>query len=165
MKESLLHAHMQTAYNYAQCSNGIRLKVGAIIVKENRIISIGFNGTLPNDNNELEERIYVNSGDILGENQLFYDENGQVYTLKTKDTVIHAERNALDKITQSNESSVGATMFITHSPCKSCALSIANVGISAVYYSEEYRDNNGLDLLINRGISIKQIKLSAATVI
>ena len=127
---------MRTAFNYAECSNGIRLKVGAIIVKENRIISIGYNGTLPGENNDLEDRIYINSDDILGENQLFYDENGQVYALKTKDTVIHAERNALDKITQSTESSAGATMFVTHSPCSACAVSIANVGIKAVYYSK-----------------------------
>ena len=133
---------MKTAHAFAECSTARRLNVGAIVVKDNRIISIGYNG-MPSgwDNNcEIE---------IENEHLKKYPNPHQhhVIELKSKPEVLHAETNAIAKLARSSESGEGATMFITHSPCLDCAKLIYQSGITSVYYENEYRDTAGVDFL------------------
>ena len=133
---------MKTAHAFAECSTARRLNVGAIVVKDNRIISIGYNG-MPSgwDNNcEIE---------IENEHLKKYPNPHQhhVIELKSKPEVLHAETNAIAKLARSPESGEGATMFITHSPCLDCAKLIYQAGIKEVYYEQEYRDTAGVDFL------------------
>lgn len=137
-QEDLNKAHMDVAYIYAGLSSCVRRKVGCIVVKNDTIIAIGYNGTPPGADNCCEETL------VDG-------------TLVTKDNVIHAEQNALDKITKSTLSSVGATMYITTAPCIECAKRIAGSGIIAVYYDEIYRSVRGLDHLEDRGVDVHKI--------
>ena len=138
MKPKYQTAHMRAAHIYGELSHARRLKVGALIVKDDRIISIGYNG-MPSgwDNNcELEQ------------------EDG---TLKTKPEVLHAETNAIAKLARSSESGLGSTLFVTHSPCLDCAKIIYQSGIKHVYYATDYRDDSGLTFLRNSGVQVDRL--------
>ena len=113
----------------AKLSSAIKLQVGCVIVKDNRILSVGYNGTPSGWDNECEHIIKWPNGDIK--------------FLTTKPEVIHAERNALDKVAKSTESTDGASLFVTHTPCIECAKSIYNTGIKEVYYINEYNATKG----------------------
>lgn len=144
MKYRMIQAHMKTAEVYSQLSYAVRLKVGAIVVKDNRVISIGYNGTPSGWENQCE--VVVKRY-----------ENGKE-ELKTKPEVIHAEANAIAKLARSNESGEGADMFITHAPCLECAKIIYSSGIKKVFYKELYRSTEGLDFLFSCGIETEQVK-------
>jgi dCMP deaminase len=139
MKEKFKHAYMQTAKTFAELSHAKRLKVGCIIVKDDRIISIGYNGMPAGWSNVCED--IAEKGD-----------------LKTKPEVLHAESNAIAKLAKSNESGNGATMFITHSPCLECAKLIYQSGISTVIYNDLYRNENGLSFLEKSGLKLEQLQ-------
>lgn len=113
----------------AKLSSAIKLQVGCVIVKDNRILSVGYNGTPSGWDNECEEKIQWPNGDIK--------------FLTTKPEVLHAEANALMKLCQSTESSKGATLFVTHTPCIECAKLIYQAGISQVYYINQYDATKG----------------------
>jgi len=143
MKPKLINAFMKTAETFAELSHARRLHVGAIVVKDDRIISIGYNGMPAGwDNNCEDETI---------------DDRWYV-TLKTKPEVLHAETNAIAKLAKSNESGMGATMFITHAPCLDCAKLIYQSGISSVLYRNSYRDTGGITFLEKSGIEVKQVE-------
>ena len=135
MKEKHLRAYMDTAIRFSECSTAERLKVGCIAVKDNKIISIGYNGT-PNG---------CKSG-------ICEDDNN-----KTLPYVIHAEMNMISKLAKGTESSEGCIVFITHSPCMECAKLMYQSGISKVYYNKEYRDTSGIDFLREYGIEVIHI--------
>ena len=137
---------MQTAKTFAELSHARRLHVGAIVVKDDRIISIGYNGMPAGWDNNCEDEMY--------------DEDGFHITLKTKPEVLHAERNALDKLAKGNEGGDGAVLFVTHSPCLECAKSIYGAGIKAFYYRKNYRSQEGLDFLNKCGVEVIQVDLS-----
>jgi dCMP deaminase len=134
MKQKYIDAHMKVAETYSTLSTAIRLKVGAIVVKDNRVISIGYNGMPSGWDNVCEDEI----GSVL-------DDDGYIVEtrLKSKPEVLHAETNAIAKLAKSNESGLGAAMFITHAPCLDCAKLIYQTGISTVYYRNTYREKNG----------------------
>jgi len=136
---------MDVAERTSQLSHAVRLKVGAIIVKEDRIISIGYNG-MPSgwDNNCEYEEIYD------------YKFNDEHYQLKTRPEVLHAETNAIAKLAKSNESGVGATLFITHAPCLDCAKLIYQSGINSVLYRNTYRRDDGINFLNKSGVNVTQ---------
>ena len=134
MKKKWIDAFMDTAERFAQLSSAKRLKVGAVVVKDNRIISIGYNGTPAGWDNCCEEDIYDDNGDWL-KNQ-------------TKAEVIHAEANAIAKLARDGESGLGADIFITHAPCVQCAKMIYGAGIKNVWYRESYRDDAGVVFLV-----------------
>jgi dCMP deaminase len=113
----------------AKLSSAKKLQVGCVIVKDNRILSVGYNGTPSGWDNECEEVIKWPNGDIK--------------FLTTKPEVLHAEANALMKLCQSTESSKGATLFVTHTPCIECAKLIYQAGISQVYYINQYDATKG----------------------
>lgn len=138
MKEKFKRAYMQTAQTFAELSSAQRLKVGAIVVKDDRIISIGYNGMPAGWSNVCED----------------VSEDG---TLKTKPEVLHAESNAIAKLAKSNESGDGASLFVTHSPCLECAKLIYQTGIRRVFYGKEYRDNAGLTFLQASGVELDQV--------
>ena len=138
MKTKHQTAHMRAAHLYSDLSTARRLKVGALVVKDDRIISIGYNG-MPTgwDNNcEIEQP------------------DG---TLKSKPEVLHAETNAIAKLARSNESGLDADIFVTHSPCLDCAKLIYQAGIRRVYYSVSYRDDSGINFLKNSGVEVEQL--------
>ena len=148
MKQKYIDAHMKVAETYASLSTAVRLKVGAIVVKDNRVISIGYNGMPSGWDNVCEDEI----GSVL-------DDDGYIVEtrLKSKPEVLHAETNAIAKLARSNESGLGAAMFITHAPCLDCAKLIYQTGISTVYYRNTYRENNGVEFLLKGGIDVEQI--------
>jgi dCMP deaminase len=144
MKQKLIDAYMKTAETFAELSHARRLHVGAIVVKDDRIISIGYNGMPAGWDNDCEDQTY--------------DEDGFHITLKTKPEVLHAETNAIAKLAKSNESGMGATMFITHAPCLDCAKLIYQSGIGSVLYRDAYRDTSGITFLEKSGIEVTQVK-------
>ena len=133
---------MDTAERFAQLSSAKRLQVGAVVVKDERIISIGYNGMPSGWSNECEEQIH-------GSDDTVY--------LKTKDEVIHAEANAIIKLAKSGDRGNGADLFCTHAPCIHCAKLIYGAGISKVYYRDTYRDNLGLEFLEKCNIEIERV--------
>jgi dCMP deaminase len=143
MKQKWVDAFMDTAERFSQLSSAKRLKVGSVVVKDNRIISIGYNGMPAGWTNECEELVEVH-------------EDGGVVT-KTKDEVIHAEANAIIKLARDGESGNGASLFCTHAPCVQCAKLIYGAGINKVYYRNSYRDEIGLNFLKSCNIDIEKI--------
>ena len=129
----------------AKLSSAIKLQVGCVIVKDNRILSVGYNGTPSGWDNECEHVIKWPNGDIK--------------FLTTKPEVLHAEANALMKLCQSTESSQSATLFVTHTPCMECAKLIYQAGISKVYYINDYDATKGCgkDFLEKAGIEVCQV--------
>ena len=149
MKEKLKQAYMQTAETFAELSHARRLHVGAIVVKDDRIISIGYNGMPAGWDNDCEDEV----GHVLD-----VDENVVEIRLKTKPEVLHAETNCIAKLAKSNESGLGATMFITHAPCLDCAKLIYQSGISSVLYRNSYRDTGGITFLVKSGVKVEQVE-------
>jgi len=149
MKQKFIDAYMDVAERFSQLSSARRLKVGAIVVKDDRIISIGYNGMPPGwDNNcEYEEEI-LNS--VFGKST-WIENTGQ---LKTKPEVIHAEANAIAKLAKSTESGNGSTMFLTHAPCMDCAKQIFTAGINNVFYRDDYRNKEGVAFLQQAGVGV-----------
>jgi len=139
MKEKFKRAYMKTAQTFAELSSAQRLQVGAIVVKDDRIISIGYNGMPAGWSNICE--------DITKDG-----------TLKTKPEVLHAESNAIAKLAKSNETGNGATLFVTHSPCLECAKLIFQSGISEVLFLKEYRDNTGVLFLQKSGVKVEHMQ-------
>jgi dCMP deaminase len=133
---------MKVAETFAECSTARRLHVGAIIVKDDRVISIGYNGTPAGWDNNCEDE-YVNE---IGES-----------LLRTKPEVIHAETNAIAKLAKFDGSGSGSVLFVTHAPCLDCAKLVFQAGISSVYYRNSYRNNDGVDFLAKAGLIIWQI--------
>ena len=148
MKQRLIDAYMTTAETFAELSHARRLHVGAIVVKDDRIISIGYNGMPAGWDNNCEDEI----GHVLDVN-----ENVVEIRLKTKPEVLHAESNAIAKLAKSTNSGLGATLFVTHSPCIECAKLIYQSGISSVYYNKNYRDDSGIKFLEKSGVNIEKI--------
>jgi len=135
-KKSLKHdrAYMKMAKEWGKLSYCKRKKVGALIVKNRRIISDGYNGTPSGFENVCE------------------DEEG-----KTKWHVLHAEANAISKVAASTQNSEGATLYVTLSPCKECSKLIYQAGIKKVVFYEAYKDTSGLDFLKEAGVIVEQI--------
>ncbi len=123
--------YIRMAAIWAENSYCIRRKVGALIVKDKMIISDGYNGTPSGFENICEDENHV-----------------------TKPYVLHAEANAITKIARSNNSSDGATLYVTAAPCIECAKLMIQAGIRRVVYSEKYRLEDGLDLMKRAGIDI-----------
>jgi dCMP deaminase len=132
MKQKFIDAYMKTAEVFAKLSSARRLHVGAIVVKDDRIISIGYNGMPSGWDNDCEIELHQPIGRV---------------DLVTRPEVLHAETNAIAKLAKSTESGDGATMFITHAPCLDCAKLIYQSGINSVYYRNAYRSDDGIEFL------------------
>lgn len=134
MKQKFIDAHMKVAEVYAELSSAKRLHVGAIIVKNDRIISIGYNGMPSGWDNVCEDEEF-----------------------KTKPEVLHAETNAIAKLAKSSESGDNSVLFVTHAPCMDCAKLIYQSGIRSVYYRNSYRDDTGVNFLQKAGLNVERI--------
>jgi dCMP deaminase len=143
MKEKFIDAYMDVADRFSRLSSAKRLQVGAIVVKDDRIISIGYNGMPSGWDNDCED-VVQHSDDTT--------------QLKTKPEVLHAESNAIAKLARSSESGDGATLFVTHQPCMECAKLIYQSGIKEVYYAHPYRLNDGLDFLQKSNINVTKVE-------
>jgi dCMP deaminase len=143
MKQKFIDAYMKVAETFAELSYARRLHVGAIVVKDDRIISIGYNGMPSGWDNNCEEE--------------FLHEDGGI-TLKTRSEVLHAESNALAKLARSPESGLSADLFVTHSPCLDCAKLIYQSGIKRVYFGTAYRSSDGIEFLEKSGVEVVQTK-------
>lgn len=124
-------SYLRMAQVWSENSYCVRRKVGALIVKDKMIISDGYNGTPAGFENVCENEL------------------GQ-----TKSYVLHAEANAITKVAKSNNSSEGATLYVTDAPCMECAKLIIQAGIRRVVYNKDYRNTEGLELLERAGIEI-----------
>ncbi len=157
MKQKFRDAYMKVAETFAGLSSARRLHVGAIIVKDDRIISIGYNGMPSGWDNNCEDKFYCDDGDY--KEQLFPKDANQwmSYKLVTKPEVLHAETNAIAKLAKSTESGIGADMFITHAPCLDCAKLVYQSGINSVYYRNAYRNESGIQFLEKAGVKVEQI--------
>ena len=134
MKEKFVKAYMEVAEVFANLSHAKRLKVGAIVVKGDRIISIGYNGTPAGWDNVCEDENYT-----------------------TIPEVVHAEANSIAKLAKSQESGEEAIMFITHTPCVECSKLIYTSGIKKVYFKNYYRDQSGLEFLKKCKVEVEQV--------
>ena len=162
---------MKTAKIFAELSQARRLHVGAIVVKDDRIISIGYNGMPAGWDNDCEHKDYMSgsAGGWLSPEEIYaqwpFEEEdidpdlgyARRYALKTKPEVLHAESNAIAKLAKSNDSGLGADIFITHAPCIECAKLIYQSGINGVYYGENYRDDSGIEFLKKSGVNIEKL--------
>lgn len=136
MKEKYLKAFMKMTEVFAETSEAERLKVAACLIKNGNPIAFGVNGTLPGWSTNICE-----------------DEYGSTKA----DVVLHAEIQALNKLRKINESSVGATLLVTHACCLRCAHEVVDSGITTVYYREEYRSEEGLQYLEKNGVLVYKI--------
>lgn len=159
MKPKLIEAYMKTAQTFAGLSTARRLHVGAIIVKDDRIISIGYNGMPSGWDNNCEDEIYCDDDTGEYRRQLYPKDANQwiSYNLKTKPEVLHAETNAIAKLARSTESGNGATLFVTHAPCLDCAKLVYQSGINSVFYRNSYRSEDGIQFLEKAGVKVERI--------
>lgn len=132
-----INAHLNAAKSYAELSRARRLKVGAVIVRDDRVISVGYNGTTTGQDNNCE------------------DENG--YTLPS---VVHAESNSILFAAKVGTSTENATLITTHSPCHECAKMIIQCGIKEVYYETDYRDLSAVEFLRECNINVVKVGLN-----
>ena len=143
MKQKYIDAHIKVANVYAELSTAERLQVGCVIVKDNTIIGIGYNGMPSGWDNVCEEIKYK---DFTG-----------TKVSKSKPEVLHAETNAIAKVSRSNNSTENADLFVTHAPCLECAKLIYQSGIRSVYYRDTYRSEDGIKFLQKCNVEVKQV--------
>ena len=164
MKERMIPYYMAIAEETAKLSHARELKVGAIAITTDDDILYSYNGTLPGDDNVCEDVIDTavdievrGITSIETKNWFWNSKLGLWEKLRTKSTLLHAEENLLLKFAKSKTSSSGATIFVTHSPCIACARKLVMAGIVAVYFREEFKSREGLDLLAERGIYTRRV--------
>ena len=162
MKQKFIDLYMAWAERTAKLSHAKRLQVGAVIVKDDSVISYGYNGMPSGWDNNCENVVETMEDNpwhdytMLKENGWDY-KNNQYVKLKTKPEVLHAESNAIAKLAKSNNSGRDADIFITHAPCLDCAKLVYQSGIKRVYFGTAYRDDAGVKFLEKSGIEVKQI--------
>lgn len=162
-KELKYHClYADIAKRCAEMSHAIRLQVGCVVVKNGNVLSMGWNGMPEGFPNDCEHRLYMDVdyphfNDDAEEAFPYFDEDRRRYKLVTRDEVLHAEENALMKLTRSTESAEGATLYITHAPCIRCAKLIHGARISHVVYDQTYKTTEGIDFLIKCGIRVTNL--------
>ena len=152
---------MRIAYQVASESKAEKRKVGAVIVKDNNIIALGYNGTPSGFDNCCEDKVITDFK--VKEVSMNPNGNGEIggtienFELKTRPEVLHAESNAISKCARSTYSSEGADIFVTTAPCIECAKLIIQAGIKNVFWSEEYKSMDGIRLLEKANIYVKRV--------
>ncbi len=170
MKQKFVDLYMDWAQRCAELSHARRLHVGAVVVKDDTVISYGYNGMPAGWDNNCEDKEWMNrdAGGWLNPDEIYerwphveYNEDAEEeyrYRLVTKPEVLHAESNAIAKLAKSTNSGLGADLFVTHSPCMECSKLIYQSGIRRVFYAEDYRDDAGTKFLEKSGVEVKQIE-------
>lgn len=167
MKQKYIDLYMDWAKRAAQLSHARRLQVGAVIVKNDSVISYGYNGMPAGWDNDCENKEWCSAGGWLSPEEIeegwryegtYLDADGNVmkgrYRLKTKPEVLHAESNAISKLAKSSNSGDDADIFITHAPCLDCAKLIYQSGIRRVWFGQHYRDDAGVKFLTASGVAV-----------
>jgi len=155
------------AHEVAKMSHARRRQVGAVIVKDDRVISMGYNGMPAGWENNCEDVEWdPGAGGWLDSDEFnvkyphegWHEQAGRNvrYGLKTKPEVLHAETNAIAKLARSTESGLGADLFVTTAPCLDCAKLIYQSGISRVWFSSDYRDDSGIRFLKASGVEVSK---------
>jgi dCMP deaminase len=165
MKEKYIKYFMDVAELTANLSNAVKLKVGTVIVKDDRIISCGYNSTPASWDNSCEIQVDITNAEFRKLSSIEQTEYRFVSNmieecwakLKTHDHVIHSEANALSRLAKSTESGVDSILFCTHAPCIQCSKSIYSSGIKTVYYKNVYKTTDGIDFLIKCGIEVIKV--------
>ena len=162
MKEKFIKAHMKAAEVYAELSTAKRLQVGCVIVIDNTIIGIGYNGMPSGWDNNCEDVEYILKEECRQSDRFMmhngYTESAHGWSkLHSKKEVTHAETNAIAKISRSTNSSDSASLFVTHAPCLECAKIIYQAGIKEVYYRHNYRSVSGIEFLKKCNIVVQQV--------
>jgi dCMP deaminase len=139
LKKKFIDLYMDWAERVAQLSHAIRRQVGAVIVKDDCVISYGYNGMPAGWDNNCENIVGYTKGEPV---------------LKTKPEVLHAESNAIAKLARSSQGGRDASIFITTAPCLDCAKLIYQSGISSIYYRDSYRNMDGLEFLEKSGVEV-----------
>lgn len=173
IKSKHVNMYLRIAEAVAQTSSAKRLQVGAVAVKDNKVIGSGYNalpsgidGDCENKEYDYEKYHYLMDGsqkitdetlEWLKRTYPYEDEKG-FYRLHTKPEVRHAEANLLLNLARSTESSDGCIVFCTHACCKFCAHDLVDAGIKEFYYKHDYRNTEGLDYLRYRGVAVHKIE-------
>ena len=170
MKQKFIDLYMDWAKRTSQLSHAVRLQVGAVIVKDDSVISYGYNGMPAGWDNNCEDKEWCSAGGWLSPEEIeegwpyegtYLDADGNQmqgrYRLKTKPEVLHAESNALAKLAKSSNSGLNADLFVTHMPCIDCAKLIYQSGIRRVYFNQNYRDDAGLNFLTKSGVEVNKV--------
>lgn len=176
MKQKYIELYMDWAKRAAELSHAQRRHVGAVIVKDDTVISYGYNGMPAGWNNNCEDKEYMSSdaGGWLNPAEIIeswpFEEKVEMvdpddgsyfitrrYRLKTKPEVLHAESNAIAKLAKSHNSGVGADIFVTTAPCLECAKLIYQSGISRVWFGDQYRDDRGVEFLKKSGVEVNKV--------
>lgn len=143
--------YMGTAFLHARKSKAIRAQVGAVIVTRTGVLIPGYNGTPAGTDNACEDQVWEENYGPGGD-------NGE-YVLKTKETVIHAELNALIKAAKEGIAIDGAKVYITHSPCLPCAAMLKQAGIAEVIYAQVYKSQTGINFLTSCSVSTQLLEI------
>ncbi len=151
-KEKYIDLYMSLAERIAKMSYAKRLQVGSVLVKNDNIISFGWNGMPTGWDNNCEVVEYILKDECRQSDRFMlhndYTETAHGWSkLHSKPEVLHSEANCLMKVSRSTNSSDGATIFITHAPCLECAKMIYQAGIKEVYYKNTYRSDSGINFL------------------
>lgn len=158
MKHKYLLAWMDCAERFAQTSEAKRLKVAAFLFKNGNMVSHAINGTPVGwPTNECEVKVYQSDEGGFRTSDYPFADNYDNYRFQTKDCVVHAEEQCLQKMWHSHETTDGCEMLITHSPCLKCSLKIKSAGIVKVYYRHEYRSSEGIEYLTANNIEVEKI--------
>ena len=174
MKEKFIEFYMDVARRAASMSYAKKLKVGAVLAKNDNIISWSYNGSPAGWDNNCEEKVWMphDANQTFTISQIAetwpyeaysdYSNSDGIfpvigrYYLKTKPEVAHAEENLIMKLSRSHESAEGSTLFVTHNPCFVCSRLIYGSGIKKVYYESDYRDSSGIQFLLDCGVEIEK---------
>jgi dCMP deaminase len=157
-KERYESLYIDIAERIAKMSHAKRLQVGSVLVKDDCIISYGWNGMPSGFDNNCEDKVYANEWSIDNNTWEYQEEDGgHPYNLKTKPEVLHSEANCLMKVARSTNSSEGASLFVTHAPCIDCAKLIHQSGINSVYYRNSYRDELGINFLKQCKVEVTKV--------
>jgi dCMP deaminase len=157
LKKKFIDLYMDWAARVSQLSHARRLHVGAVIVKDDTVISYGYNGMPAGWDNNCEDQVYANEWSIDNNQWEYQDDTGKPYNLKTKPEVLHAESNAIAKLARGANGGLGADIFVTHAPCLECSKLIYQSGIGRVYYHTPYRDDSGVKFLARSGVEVHQV--------
>lgn len=137
--------YMKIAEAYSLESHAVRAKVGACLVTPRGVVLGGYNGTPSGTENQCELQDY---------GQSYWEGDKWISVLVTKPEVIHAETNAVLKAAKEGVSTTGSSVYVTHAPCIRCAAMLINAGISRLVYKNEYKDKDGINLLVESGIQV-----------